>query len=151
MASDLLPALVLGSTAVAPAILTKRAGDEPDQYGSDWAREVHLYQAVFDGPGCRYRLRQEKVTQLVGHARAALSIAVQDPLKRGPSRDWFALVGQAGQRRTLAAALGADFVRTGAEPGTARRYLARLQGCGEVHHLLRCVESIGGRPFGKPL
>jgi len=148
---DLLPALVLGSTAAAPAVLTKRVGDEPDQYGSDWAREVYPYQAVFDGPGCRYRLHPEKVTQLVGHARAALGIAVQDPPERGPGRDWFALVGQAGQRRALAAALGADFARAGAGPGAARRYLARLLAGGEVHHLLRCVESLGGKPFGEPL
>ena len=148
---DLLPALVLGSTAAAPAILTKRLGDEPDQYGSDWAREVYPYQALFDGPGCRYRLRPERVTQLVGHARAALGIAVQDPPERGPGRDWFALVGQAGQRLALAAALGADFARAGAGPGPARRYLARLLAGGEVHHLLRCVESIGGEPFGQPL
>ncbi|EGV30163.1 hypothetical protein ThidrDRAFT_2913 [Thiorhodococcus drewsii AZ1] len=142
-ALDLLPMLVLGSPPMAPMILIKKEVDSWKLYGPAWQREIRPFVTLFHGPDDQVDPDRETSEKLVDYSERGRALTTQ--LIKGDPPRWQQLIGFAGERVALAAALRNWM---GAGPAT-EAYLARLVGGGERYHLLRCLEAITGQPWGE--
>jgi len=140
---DLLPVLVVGSTPAVQLILIRETVDFRAPSGTDWLREERPYRALFEGPGHQGQRADDAVREVF--ERDGLGTGILTERTAGQRHTWDRLIGQSGRRVQLEAAL-----RTYLGPEAAA-YLARLTGSGELYNLLRCIESLTGKPLGEPL
>jgi len=137
-----LSAAVVADLKTMLALAQTAGGIQPCTIGSDYP----YWQRLTGLPGARAALAAALADCCGGRDQAGVGADAPE--------DWRSTAPTGG--RPVPRPTGRDDRHGGCDaaappPARAAAYLARLVAGGEIYHLLRCVESLTGRPLGEPI